>query len=129
MYLRLHRRILLKIKHIFFHDDMKLKHNSPVVNVDWLYMNLESKDLVILDASFPKIGEDTATAVGEGQIKGSIYFDLKNIFQNKNSMFPNTIPAAEHFQKEVQKLGIKISWLDIAGWRAERFAKLQEELL
>ncbi len=86
---------------------MKLKHNSPVVNVDWLYMNLESKDLVILDASFPKIGEDTATAVGEGQIKGSIYFDLKNIFQNKNSMFPNTIPAAEHFQKEVQKLGIK----------------------
>ena len=85
---------------------MKLKHHSPIVSIDWLYKNLASKNLIILDASFPKVGEETVNTMGEERIKGSIYFDLKNIFQNKNSNFPNTIPTADSFQNEVQKLGI-----------------------
>lgn len=84
---------------------MKLNISSPVVTAQWLHKNLDAENLVLLDATIKKVGssEESSEKV---QISGAITFDLKDVFLNKESEFPNTVPTSEHFEKEVQSLGI-----------------------
>ncbi|CAL2081332.1 sulfurtransferase [Tenacibaculum sp. 190524A05c] len=84
---------------------MKLNISSPVVTVEWLHKNIDAENLVLLDATIKKVGsfEESSEKV---QISGAINFDLKGVFLNKEGEFPNTVPTSEHFEKEVQRLGI-----------------------
>ena len=85
---------------------MKLKIPSPLVSVNWLHENIEANNLIILDASIAKVGMKERKEAPKKQLKNSIFFDLKNVFLNKEGEFPNTIPTEDCFEEQVQKLGI-----------------------
>jgi len=82
-----------------------LKINNPIVSVTWLKEHLKAPDLVILDASIPKVtGGDSS--ISEVQIPSARFFDLKNKFSDVSAPFPTTFPSAEQFAKSAQELGI-----------------------
>ena len=85
---------------------MTLKITSPVVSVDWLYENRDADNLIILDATIKKVGSSEASLDKKVQIPNAIFFDLKDVFLDKKGAFPNTIPQEDHFEKQVQSLGI-----------------------
>jgi thiosulfate/3-mercaptopyruvate sulfurtransferase len=84
---------------------LKTKIPHPIVKAEWLYSNLHNSDIIVLNATIAKVGDTTNTTQNK-QIPNSIFFDLKNIFVDTNATFPNTIPKADLFEKEVQLLGI-----------------------
>lgn len=78
---------------------------NSIVDVDWLKVHLNDSNLILLDAS-------AATASGKVsdldaiKIVGARSFDLKNVFSDANSKFPNTLPTPVNFQEACQNLGI-----------------------
>ena len=84
---------------------MIVKIKGPIVSVEWLNNNLESHNLVILDASIPKIteGNNTKTNI---QIPNTRFFNLKESFSDTSAPFPSTFPSEKQFTKEAQNLGI-----------------------
>ncbi len=79
---------------------------GPLVSVDWLESHLDRKDLIILDAS-PPTTMTSQLVENEGKIiPHARRFDLKNIFSNQQSEYPNTIPFSSQFEKECRNLGI-----------------------
>ncbi|WP_275316674.1 sulfurtransferase [Tenacibaculum bernardetii] len=85
---------------------MKITIPSPLVSVHWLFKNIKADNLIILDASIAKVGTQENKVDSKEQIINSVLFDLKSVFLNKEGEFPNTIPTKEHFEKEIQKLGV-----------------------
>ncbi|ARV05870.1 hypothetical protein BTO04_03770 [Polaribacter sp. SA4-10] len=80
--------------------------NKPLVSVDWLYSNLDTNKLIILDCTIPKVTEKTKLEEVKEQIKGAIFFDIKKIFSDVNSPFPNTILSPDKFEEKAQQLGL-----------------------
>lgn len=74
---------------------------DQLVSVQWLKEHIKDKHIILLDAS--------ATFDATLTIDGAQHFDIKNIFSDTESPFPNTFPKAEQFEKECQKLGINTS--------------------
>jgi thiosulfate/3-mercaptopyruvate sulfurtransferase len=85
---------------------MSLKMNTPLVSVAWLHNNLENKNLIILDCSIPKVTVNTIVSEQKTQIKGAVFFDIKNRFSDKKAALPNTVLAPAEFEKKAQELGI-----------------------
>ena len=79
---------------------------ESIVSVDWLQLNVNAPNLIILDATIPKITQGKTSSSEEEQIPNSIFFDIKNKFSAIHSPFPNTCPSQEQFTNEAQKLGI-----------------------
>jgi len=75
---------------------------TPLISAQWLNNNLNDPNLVILDAS-QQLAENNI------QISGARYFDVKNVFSEQQSEFPNTFPSVQQFEEECQKLGINNS--------------------
>lgn len=80
--------------------------HKPLVSVDWLYSNLDHNKLIILDCTIPKVTAKTKLQEVKEQIKGAVFFDIKNIFSDVNSSFPNTILSPDKFEERVQQLGL-----------------------
>ena len=78
---------------------------APIVSVEWLHSHLQADNLLVFDASIPKVIDSTNTSI-ETQIPGAQFFDLKKNFSEPNSQFPNTIPSQKQFQDEARKLGV-----------------------
>lgn len=75
------------------------------MSVDWLQKYLRHPDLIVLDASIPKVvGNDTHS--NKVQIPSSRFFDLKNKFSEINAPFPTTFPSENQFTEEARNLGI-----------------------
>lgn len=85
---------------------MKLKITSPIVTVDWLRKHIKADNLVVLDATIKKVGSLEEGSENKSLIPNTIFFDLKNVFLDKNGEFPNTIPEEKYFEEQVQNLGI-----------------------
>ena len=83
-----------------------LKVTQPLVTAQWLHANYNADNLVVLDATIQKVGTSENTNKEKQQLKNAVFFDLKTIFLDVNGEYPNTIPSKEHFESEVQKLGI-----------------------
>jgi thiosulfate/3-mercaptopyruvate sulfurtransferase len=79
---------------------------NVLVSIKWLEENKDDHDLILLDAGLQKKATATTSKVQSTTIPGSIFFDLKENFSDKNSLFPNTLPSEEDFQNECRKLGI-----------------------
>ena len=79
---------------------------NNVVSVEWLHINLYNTDLIVLDASLKTTADGSISKSHLDTIPKARYFDLKNVFLDTNSPFPNTIPNEVHFEIECQKLGI-----------------------
>lgn len=80
--------------------------DKPLVSVDWLYKNLNAKNLIILDATIQKATDTSNGTVSPEQIPNSRYFDLKHKFSDISAAFPNTIPSSTQFEIEAQQLGV-----------------------
>ena len=78
---------------------------GPLAYVDWLHSHLDATNLVVLDASIPKVTGGEVKTIEE-QIPTARFFDLKNKFSDVSAPFPTTFPSAEQFTKSAQKLGI-----------------------
>jgi 3-mercaptopyruvate sulfurtransferase SseA len=78
---------------------------SNIVSVEWLKSHLEDENLIILDATMPKVTSKAETTVFES-IPNSIFFDIKNKFSDLDALFPNTIPSQAQFQESAQELGV-----------------------
>ncbi|RNC86211.1 MAG: sulfurtransferase [Winogradskyella sp.] len=82
-----------------------LQIQSPLVSVEWLHEHLEAQNLIVLDATIPKVSGDVSYDSGE-LIPKSRFFDIKTKFSDVNAEFPNTLPSIKQFQDEARKLGV-----------------------
>ena len=80
--------------------------NTPLVSVAWLHNNLEDENLIILDCTISKVTVNTIVSKQKTQIKGAIFFDIKNNFSDKKAVLPNTVLGPEEFENKAQELGI-----------------------
>jgi len=79
--------------------------NKNLISVDTLKGDLLNDNLIILDATIPKAGDKNFISTTEC-IPNSYFFDLKKIFSEQNSKFPNTVPSKEQFETHAKSLGI-----------------------
>ena len=79
---------------------------KPLVSVSWLFDNFENEKLIILDCTIPKVTASSKVNQEKYQIKGAIFFDLKNTFSDKNAKFPNTVLLPKVFEEKARKIGI-----------------------
>jgi thiosulfate/3-mercaptopyruvate sulfurtransferase len=85
---------------------MSLKINKPLVSVAWLHTHLENDKLIVLDCTIPKVTASALISDEKMQIKGAVFFDIKNSFSDKNAALPNTVLSPEAFEEKAQELGI-----------------------
>ncbi|MFQ3296755.1 MAG: thiosulfate/3-mercaptopyruvate sulfurtransferase [Polaribacter sp.] len=85
---------------------MSLKINKPLVSVAWLHTHLENEKLIILDCTIPKVTADAFISDEKMQIKGALFFDIKDRFSDKKVALPNTLLSPEAFEEKAQELGI-----------------------
>lgn len=86
---------------------MSLKIPSPKVKAKWLYHHLEDENLIIFNATIPKVTDKENFSLKENyKIKGAVFFDIKNTFSDKEAAFPNTILSPEKFQDKAQEIGV-----------------------
>jgi thiosulfate/3-mercaptopyruvate sulfurtransferase len=73
-----------------------------------LHAILGSKDLVVLDASIPPVGNmaKPVNSWPEYSIPNARRFDLNQDFSDLASNLPHTMPSAMHFEKAAKALGI-----------------------
>jgi len=83
----------------------KLEITEPLVSISWLKSNLGAPNLIILDATIPKVTGGN-TIINHEQIPTSRFFDLKNKFSDVSAPFPTAFPSEEQFTKSAQELGI-----------------------
>jgi thiosulfate/3-mercaptopyruvate sulfurtransferase len=84
-----------------------IQQHNIIVSTDWLSANINHPNLVILDATIPKVTAKNSQQKGATiQIKGARFFDLKNKFRDLSNELPNTIPSADFFTQSAQELGI-----------------------
>lgn len=80
--------------------------SESIVSAEWLYENLSSPNLVILDASIKKVTSPSKDSIAEIQIPKTRFFDIKKKFSDVNAPFPNTMPSEAQFNMAAQALGI-----------------------
>lgn len=78
-----------------------------MISVDWLQQHFDAANLIVLDATLPKVAaQKNGESIKEQQICGARFFDIKKVFSDPEGQFPNTMMSPENFQKEAQNLGI-----------------------
>lgn len=82
--------------------------NSSLVEVEWLAQDLDSPNLVILDATWflPKHNRSGKEEFGKEHIQGAQFFDYDQEVCDKSSEFPRMMPSAADFEQAVRKLGV-----------------------
>ncbi|MFL0352670.1 sulfurtransferase [Xanthomarina sp. GH4-25] len=83
----------------------EFKIESPLVTVAWLQEHLLHPNLVILNATIPKVTGNIKD-MKKNQIPSTRFFDLKNKFSDVSAPFPTTFPSENQFENEAQNLGI-----------------------
>ncbi len=79
---------------------------KPLVSVNWLYENIENDKLIILDCTIPKVTDNKKDSAKKLQIKNARFFDIKNVFSDKNALYPNTVLYPKEFEEKARGLGI-----------------------
>ena len=88
----------------------RLKINSPIVTVDWLYENLNHPNLIVIDATMTKVsGCDDSDSNDTSVIKNARFLDIKNEFSDTAAPFPNTMLSSKKFEEKAQAIGINNS--------------------
>lgn len=82
---------------------MKLR---KIVSAEWLNQQLSNPNLILLDASLEVGANGKEFEKFDRTIPNARPFDLKNVFLDPTSPYPNTLPKAEVFELECRKLGI-----------------------
>ena len=77
---------------------------APIISAAWLADHLIHPDLVLLDASMA--GPAHANGGQKVVIPGAQHFDLKGVFSDGASKYPNAFPSVAQFQAGARGLGI-----------------------
>ncbi len=81
--------------------------SSPLVSTEWLAANIENENLIVLDATIPKVGDNNSPDEFSGKwIVGARFMDLKKSFSAKDTDLPQMMLTAEQFTLAAQELGI-----------------------
>lgn len=82
-------------------------NDSALINCEWLYRNLNSPDLVILDATFflPRQQRNGHSEFVSAHIPNALFFDIDSI-ADPGSPLPHTLPDDELFAQSVGAMGI-----------------------
>ena len=84
-----------------------LKIMKPLVSVNWLHQHFEATNLIVLDATLPKVTSKEEEEASEKKvIPNARFFDLKNFFSKQEAKFPNTILSPKEFERRAQLIGI-----------------------
>lgn len=86
-----------------------MNKTSHLVSAAWLHEHLHDHDLIVLDASIPATATGAVADVQDSRILGARFFDLKGVFSDPASPYPNTITSPEQFQNGCRALGINNS--------------------
>ncbi|MFD2567868.1 sulfurtransferase [Pseudotenacibaculum haliotis] len=84
-----------------------LKIPDALVDCHWLHQHLDDENLIVLDATLPKV-----TNKGKEEIQHDVeipkarFFDIKNLFSEENAPFPNTLLTPEKFEQRARELGV-----------------------
>jgi len=80
---------------------------SEFVTTNWLYKNIENKDLIILDCSWYLSSEkkNAEKKFYQKHLKKAQFFDIDKI-SDKRTKLPHMVPTDKKFQKHSNKLGI-----------------------
>lgn len=79
---------------------------SNLVSVEWLQKHLNDKNIIILDATIPKVTLNSSEIEKLEIIPNTQFFDIKKKFSDVSAEFPNTFPSEVQFQKEANALGV-----------------------
>ncbi|MEZ6134432.1 MAG: sulfurtransferase [Pirellulaceae bacterium] len=82
---------------------------SPLVSVPWLEQNLNQPNLVILDATIPKIGQIGTHRLAGLRIPEAQFFDLNGKFSDPNTDLPHNLPTPDAFTAASRELGVSDS--------------------
>ncbi len=83
-----------------------LKLENTIVSVAWLHENAHAPNLVILNATIPKIVDGVSVFPEVVQIPNTRFFDIKKKFSNVADDFPSAFPSEAQFTASAQELGI-----------------------
>lgn len=83
----------------------------PLVDAQWLKDQLDTPDLIVLDASWylPAQGRDAEQEFLGGHIPGAQRFDFDRRFADTSSHLPHMMPTAAQFTTEARALGLRAS--------------------
>lgn len=80
---------------------------SALVDCHWLHQHLNDENIIILDATLPKVtNKGKENIQHDVEIPGAVFFDIKHTFSEENAAFPNTLLTSEKFQQRARQLGI-----------------------
>lgn len=78
-----------------------------IVSCDWLHEHLDEENLIILDATIPKVTAQKQESIDQSTvILGARFMDIKKDFSDSLAQFPNTVLSPSDFEKQAQDLGI-----------------------
>ena len=80
--------------------------HTALISVDELNQQLQHIDVVVLFTSMADIASGQAEPLPAGLIPGSLFFDFEQVFCDRASDLPHTMPDSVVFAREAQKLGI-----------------------
>ncbi len=84
-----------------------LKIPGSLVSADWLYRHRKASNLLVLDATLPKVTAIKSEEISEKKsIPNARFFDIKKAFSDSQGKFPNTMLSPENFEEQAQFLGI-----------------------
>ncbi len=83
-----------------------MSSSKPIVSAEWVYAQLKDPDVILLDASVESTVGGKTSVHHNTTIPLARAFDLKSVFVDTESEFPNTVPRPERFEAACQALGI-----------------------
>lgn len=83
-----------------------MSFSANIVSPEWLKQQLNSPNIVILDASMSNPLPGQSNSVGETSIPGAHRFDFEREICDPETALPNMMPSAKQFQSQVRNLGI-----------------------
>lgn len=84
-----------------------IKVPNSIVSSEWLNEHLNHENLIVLDATIPKVtNKGEQELINKKRIPTSRFFDIKGSFSETNADFPNTLLSSDDFEREAQTLGI-----------------------
>ena len=80
---------------------------TTLVTAEWLRVQA-AEEVMIFDATYflPTMGRDGRSEYNKAHIPGAVFFDIDGI-KDEASDLPHMIPSAQHFQAEMQNMGLK----------------------
>ena len=80
---------------------------SELVSTNWLYKNINDKNLVILDCSWhmPIEGRNGGEEFNKKHIKNAYFFDIDKISDLKTNL-PHMLPGKRKFEEKIRRFGV-----------------------